>query len=607
MTQKKTSESSPGPHRPRPISELNFVALSLVSADGVSKQDNVFSVDRPWQEFRFGKFDLRGGWWRLEFQSATPDIGIELRLRSTQNPLLTIQSGIGKDARVLLAGGLEPLDVSLLVSAWPGVFEFSRCRFMRLSAREEAALIARGVTRIATRADGPALLSRVVRRVLAGQAIGIEAGHRESPEPKAPAHAQRVGASGVRVVKKGSVTAVLREGDLLHPDAFAIAASELQRRPEVKAAFADVVVGGRIRPHPEWDEELARHFPFPDAPFFVRSGDEPRMLADLAKEHGAGAVVRIPLPLVQRDIETQCPEAPEPRLHEAPRVSVILPTKYRMDLLALCLDGLANRTGYPNLQVVVVNNGSTDPGFSGLLEQASRELDLIRVDDFGSFNFPRLIDAGVKASNGEILLLLNDDVQPTTSGWLARMVESVVQNGAGAVGARLIYPDGGVQHAGVALGLSGVCGHLWKGLSSDAAAANPYVSLPGTRSAVTAACLAVRRSVYDQVDGMDAEAFSVALNDIDFCLRLQKLGYRNIYRGDAVLVHHESQSRGLDDANLKKRKRLSAETRIFLKRWSDQLQDDPWSSPAFDLTVETGAVHPATWGRKPYVDPDELP
>src|SRR5262249_53457867 len=151
--------------------------------------------------------------------------------------------------------------------------------------------------------------------------------------------------------------------------------------------------------------------------------------------------------------------------------------------------------------------------------------------------------------SGEVLLVFNDDVQAIEPSWLKRMAASVLEPDVGAVGARLLYPDRSVQHAGVMIGIGGACGHLWKGTKPEEAALNPMIMCPGQRLAVTGACLAVRREAYDRVGGMDQEAFPVAYNDIDFCLRLGAIGLKSIYRGDAALVHHESQSRGADNAN----------------------------------------------------------
>jgi GT2 family glycosyltransferase len=281
-----------------------------------------------------------------------------------------------------------------------------------------------------------------------------------------------------------------------------------------------------------------------------------------------------------------------------PRVSALIPTKFRIDLLEKCLVGLAEQTDYAELEVIVIDNGSADPRLAEVIRNASARLSLKHIIDSRPFNYPQLNETGACLARGEILLLLNDDIEPVEPSWLKRMVASAMRPGVGAVGARLLYPDRTIQHAGVMLGLGGVCGHLWKGLSEAQAAMVPQVVLPGSRLAVTAACLAVRKEVYDLVGGLDP-SLGVALNDIDFCLKLHARGLRNIYRGDAMLVHHESQSRGMDDADAEKRRRLSNETATFLSRWSKLIDSDPYGSPAFNPAQQSGEVRASllrAWG-----------
>ena len=201
----------------------------------------------------------------------------------------------------------------------------------------------------------------------------------------------------------------------------------------------------------------------------------------------------------------------------------------------------------------------------------------------------------MKVAGGEVILLLNDDIEPIEAGWLHKLVTSALVPQAGAVGARLLYPDASIQHAGVVLGLGGTCAHLWRGLDAETASANPYVMSAGARMAVTGACLAVKRDEFEAVGGFDEEAFPVAYNDIDFCLRLHAKGLRNFYRGDAALIHHESQSRGSDDVSAAKHKRQSAEAARFLDRWRHMTNADPYFSPAFDPEMEIGVAHRANY------------
>jgi GT2 family glycosyltransferase len=403
-------------------------------------------------------------------------------------------------------------------------------------------------------------------------------------------------AAPIRIQETKGVRVSLAAGERLHRRAAELVSREFERQPGVEMLYADVVEGGRVTPKPAWDDVLARHYDMAGAPVFFRASLAPSAEQSLREglRTGKTRAGRIALPLSARPTAPAAlPPVKTPLRDTWPSVSVVIPTKLRIDLLKHCLDGLARSTDYPNLEVVIVDNGSEHPELAQVLADASRVLKLGVVEDRGDFNFSRLANGGVRASTGEIVLLLNDDVQPLEVGWLHRMVASAMEPDVGVVGCRLLYPDGTIQHAGVAMGLAGPAGHLWKGLTREEAASNPYVVYPSQRLAVTGACLATRREVFDCIGGLDEEAFPVAFNDIDFCLRLRSIGLRTVYRGDSVLIHHESQSRGADDIDLARRKRLAAETAAFLTRWRSVTEDDPFASPAFDPTSETGALHPA--------------
>ena len=268
----------------------------------------------------------------------------------------------------------------------------------------------------------------------------------------------------------------------------------------------------------------------------------------------------------------------------------MLPTKVRLDLLKKCRTGLSTATAYRDLEVVVIDDGSDPKVLREVLDDARCSLKITTVVDHGIFNFSRLINAGARTATGEIILIVNGDVEPIHAGWLHRIVDPVLSTGVGAVGARLMYPDGSVQHADVTLGIGGVCGHLYKGVSGEEAERIAEIVYPGARMAVTGACLAVRCEVFDAVQGFD-EQFPVAVNDIDFCLRVSTKGYRNIYRGDAVLIHHESRSRGTDDKSAVTQRRLAREIGRFLARWRSAIENDPFSSPALDPQIERGVAH----------------
>jgi GT2 family glycosyltransferase len=392
--------------------------------------------------------------------------------------------------------------------------------------------------------------------------------------------------------------AIMRSDDRLHPEAVRIVAREFEACPELQAIYADVLEGDRIVPRPQWDEDLAASCDFFCAPVFLRTSspcfaNPSDTLRGVAASEGASAIGRIALPLVTRVDGSSTPLAPIPipELARRPLVSVLIPTKYQIDLLARCLDGLAN-SGYAEIEVVVVDNGSDDPRLQRVISHAAKHISLISLRDTGEFNFSRLMNFASSRASGELLLLLNDDIEAVEPGWLHRMVESALRPEVGAVGPRLVYPDGTIQHAGVVMGIAGTCGHMWKHKSPDEALRNPLIVRPGRRSAVTGACLMVRKAIYESLGGLD-EAFPVNYGDIDFCLRLASQGLRNIYRGDAILVHHESKSTGAVSLDAGRLKREALARGEFLRRWRAATLDDPCGSPAFDPSSESGLIRPA--------------
>jgi GT2 family glycosyltransferase len=231
---------------------------------------------------------------------------------------------------------------------------------------------------------------------------------------------------------------------------------------------------------------------------------------------------------------------PEP----APLVSVIIPTRDHADLLEPCLDGLLRRTDYPALEIVVLDNGSVEPRALAVLEEAALDPRVRVVRWTAPFNYSAINNHAVAASRGDVLLLLNNDTEVLHPDWLREMVSLADRPEIGAVGCRLLYPDGRIQHQGVVLGLGGVAGHDFAFTSANADGPQDLLRHTRSVSAVTAACLAVRRSVFEAVGGFDEESLVVAYNDVDFCIRVREAGFRNVVTPFACLSHKESASRG---------------------------------------------------------------
>ena len=263
-----------------------------------------------------------------------------------------------------------------------------------------------------------------------------------------------------------------------------------------------------------------------------------------------------------------------------PLVSIIIPTRDRADLLSPCIDSILKRSSYPNFEIVVIDNGSVEPATRQLFDRLPTDRVRVVRDD-SPFNFSALNNRGARAAKGGMLCLMNNDIEVLTPDWLEEMVSFAHRADIGCVGARLWYPSGLLQHGGVITGVGGVAGHAHLNLlRGDRGYFNRAV-LHQSFSAVTAACLLVRRSVFEQVGGLD-ELLAVAYNDVDFCLRIREAGYRNVWTPYAEMAHHESATRGYETTPAKQA-RLEQEMNLLRQRWGEQLFNDPAYSPNLNL------------------------
>lgn len=269
----------------------------------------------------------------------------------------------------------------------------------------------------------------------------------------------------------------------------------------------------------------------------------------------------------------------------SPAVTVVIPTRDRVELLRDCVEGLLEGTDYDALEVIVVDNDSTDPATLDYLT-ALRERPRARVLRApGPFNFSALNNAAVQQVASPLVLLLNNDIVVREPDWLARMVGLLEQPDVGAVGARLLYGDGTVQHAGVVLGVGGVAGHAQKHAAGSDTGYFGRLVLTQEVSAVTGACLLTRTELYRQVGGLDADQLRIAFNDVDFCLKIRRAGYRILWSAEAELFHLESVSRGAETTP-EKVKRFNAEIDGMVQRWGSVLREDPTYNPNLTLDHE---------------------
>ena len=262
-----------------------------------------------------------------------------------------------------------------------------------------------------------------------------------------------------------------------------------------------------------------------------------------------------------------------------PKVSILIPNKDHTDDLEKCLHSLWAKTSWENFEVIVVENNSTDPATFSYYEQAKQRYDGLQVVTWPQkgFNFSAINNFGRQYATGEYLLLLNNDVEVRNADWLTELLRQCAHPGGAAVcGAMLFYPDDTIQHAGVITGLGGYAGHSHKYKKAGGSGYMFRAATVQDFSAVTGACLLVKTSVWDEMGGLD-EAFAVAFNDVDFCLRVREAGYRIVWTPYAQLTHYESKSRGGDEKDPVKARRFASEQqRLYDVHGKANILDDPY-------------------------------
>lgn len=270
---------------------------------------------------------------------------------------------------------------------------------------------------------------------------------------------------------------------------------------------------------------------------------------------------------------------------EPPMASIIIPTRNALKLVEVCIKSIRDMTRYRNYEVILVDNGSDDPAALAYFAEINK-LDNIRViRDEQPFCYSAINNRAAEQAKGEILVFLNNDIEVINPEWLDELISHACRPGIGAVGARLIYPNGTIQHAGIVLGIGGWAGHAHKSFSSLAHGYVGRLTLQNNFSAVTGACLAVQKKYFLQVGGFDEVNLRVACNDVDLCLKFTELGLRNLYTPFASLYHHESATRGFEDTPEKKA-RFAKEVAYMWKRWPKLMANDPYYSPNLTLDAE---------------------
>lgn len=270
---------------------------------------------------------------------------------------------------------------------------------------------------------------------------------------------------------------------------------------------------------------------------------------------------------------------PDPR----PLVSIIVPTRDAGQIVETCVESIRRLTTYAPYEIILVDNGSTDPDSLATFARLKAGGNMEIVRDDRPFNYSRLNNLAVQHARGEVLALLNNDIEVIEGGWLTEMVSHALRPGVGAVGAKLLYPNDVIQHAGVVMGLGGLAGHAHQNFRGSEPGYCGRAALVSNFSAVTGACLVVSRANYMAVGGLNEQDLAIGYNDVDFCLKLRERGLRNVFTPHATLYHHESATRGYD-VSPQKAARLEAEKAYVRQRWPLVLAADPAYNP--NLTID---------------------
>jgi GT2 family glycosyltransferase len=425
-------------------------------------------------------------------------------------------------------------------------------------------------------------------------------------------------------VNQGAQLALLFPGDVWAPDAVAQLISSLSARTVVYADEDSVAPeGDHVDPRlkPAFSPEFLLSSSYIGRPLAIGAGITVELsastvsLADLEHDlalqacEAADEVVHLPHVLCHRLIETaesaESAESADPGAHDVAHVAaalqrrgqpaevtpgqttgtyrirrhsgeessttIIIPFRDQPQFMRTCIESIDATRGARQVDFVLVDNGSAQPETLTLVERLGQRRDVQVLEDARPFNWSELSNAGATLSAGDILLFLNNDIEAHKAGWIDALAGQAMRPDVGAVGARLLYPDRRLQHAGVVVGVGGAADHVLAGLEADQPGYLNMAVSARECAAVTGACLATRRDVFESLGGFD-EALGVDLNDIDYCLRAQREGLKVLYEATAELIHHESPSRGFAGG--------ARDIQKFIERWkSTILAGDPYLNP----------------------------
>ena len=402
--------------------------------------------------------------------------------------------------------------------------------------------------------------------------------------------------------------AVIHSGDRLPPYALGVIAEAFLKRPDLGVLYTDEDTLGQenlLAPilKPDWSPIFHHAIPFIGRLAFIRhrnlvaagltanallldEQDTLQRLLDDLDSGNVGHVRRIlyhrkktrPGPVVVAHV-VEIPPGPEPVW---PEVSIVIPTRDRFNLLAACVRGIKERTDYPAFNIVIVDNGSKQAKALALLNDLRDDKRFRVLERPEPFNYAKLSNEGARATTSPMLVFLNNDIRMINPRWLKAIVRLAMKPQVGVVGAKLFFPNGKIQHAGVVLGMGGISGHIYRRAAKRVSGYLQQAMNTREMMAVTGACIAIDRAKFEAVGGFDAENLPVDLNDMDLCLRVAERGWTNVWAADALLTHVQSASRGSERNPFDQYRQERA---YFIGRWMEAIRDDPYFHPGFSLSA----------------------
>lgn len=409
----------------------------------------------------------------------------------------------------------------------------------------------------------------------------------------------------LKALKPKSIILLIKSGDMLAPTATYEVARAFNDANSARVVYFDHdVKRAEIRTNPffkpDWSPALFKNFNYLGrciaiktplkAINFSRLIDEETFdtfLDNLITKTDNDQIVHITKVLVHLDTSPKLTKKAfqeKTKLDRNPKVSIIVPFRDKPQLLRSCVDSVLKKTSYSNFQLVLVDNQSKEPETLELLESLSRDPKVAILKYDKKFNYSAINNFAVGSIDTELVLFLNNDTSVISNSWLDFMVRSIQDDGVGAVGARLLYPNNTVQHAGVVIGICDAAGHVFRNLREKDPGYFAMAKTTRNVAAVTGACLLTYKNLFTELGGFDAVNLPVNYNDIDYCLKVISAGNQVVYNADAELYHYESASRdkynSLDiDHNSDKMNSYRAELKFFQKKWANFIKNDPYYSP----------------------------